>query len=258
MIDQATSLMQLGSVVSVSPVGTVVTADGVDAVAIASMDETKVRIWVQGHIQTWPADRAVAVVTDPAQQQSALARAVTSLDATLRENSQRAAAETARHAEILDDIRAYALDAHLDGSICRDGLNQFLSRFNLPEYEPFIRLDFTLSGTVTLMGTDSDGAAAAVLAQLGAVLDDLQGVVEDSVELIGAVQHAEPVELVDGAGVCVAFSLTGQYDVDNDDEYDAVADCRSHLVPDLSTVEGVLPDSLSFSFDDVTTDVIAE
>lgn len=258
MIDQATQLMQLGNVASLSSAGAVVTTNGVEAVVIAAVDQTQVRVWADNQVQTWPSSQDVVPVTDSAQQRAALVRAVSSLEAMWRETGKRAAAESARHGQVLDDIRVYALDAHLDGSICCEGLNRFLCRFDLPEYEPFVRLDFTLSGRVTLTDTDSNGATAAVLAHLGAVLDGLQGVDDDSVELVGAVQSAEPVELVDGTGVCVTFSLAGQYDLDGDDEYDAVADCRNHLEPDLGALEGIVPDSLSFSFDSVTTDLIAE
>jgi hypothetical protein len=40
-----------------------------------------------------------------------------------------------RHAATLAGIRSYAIDRHLDGAICHEGLNEFLRAFDLEEYE---------------------------------------------------------------------------------------------------------------------------
>ena len=38
------------------------------------------------------------------------------------------------HTQVLDDIRGYAIARHVDGEICREGLNRFLTHFQLPPY----------------------------------------------------------------------------------------------------------------------------
>ncbi|EXG81983.1 hypothetical protein [Cryptosporangium arvum] len=54
-------------------------------------------------------------------------------------------------------IRAYVVDQHRRGEICRAGLNAFLVHFDLGLYRPHHTVTFTVTGTFELTREDDHG-----------------------------------------------------------------------------------------------------
>jgi hypothetical protein len=75
-----------------------------------------------------------------------------------RADLERAAVEVARLEEKVLDIRQYAIDKHLAGHYCREGLNEGLEHFGLEPYLPRYRVQVTVSATFEL---NADGADRA-------------------------------------------------------------------------------------------------
>lgn len=59
-------------------------------------------------------------------------------------------------------MRAYAIGKHLEGEICRDGLNGFLAAHDLDLYEPRYTARVTLSFDVEVGAEDSDDADSII------------------------------------------------------------------------------------------------
>ena len=72
-------------------------------------------------ISSWEPGTAVMPLVEPTRQAAVLHSAL--------------AAVRSREAGTLADIRSYAIDRHLEGSICEEGLNAFLRAFDLDEFE---------------------------------------------------------------------------------------------------------------------------
>jgi hypothetical protein len=65
--------------------------------------------------------------------------------------------DRAHHQRVLDDIRCYAIDRHLDGCFDRDHLNAFLTSFGLPPYQRRYTAPFTITGSYQVEATvDND------------------------------------------------------------------------------------------------------
>jgi len=64
--------------------------------------------------------------------------------------------------ELIADVRQYAIDRFLDGSICQDGLNSALEHFNVDPFEPRYRVPLIVNGVVEINADDSDEAARRV------------------------------------------------------------------------------------------------
>ena len=61
-------------------------------------------------------------------------------------------------ANLVDDIRSYAIDRQGEGHFCRDGLNTALAHFGLEPYEPRWRVEVVV---VTMIELNADDAAQA-------------------------------------------------------------------------------------------------
>jgi hypothetical protein len=67
-----------------------------------------------------------------------------------------------QHAEALNQVRAAAIEKHEDGGeVCREGLNAFLRELGLEEYEPRMRVGFTIRGSYEVDTTDDYEARTA-------------------------------------------------------------------------------------------------
>ena len=64
--------------------------------------------------------------------------------------------------QTIADIRAYAIDRHLEGAFCRDGLNTALRHFDLDPYQPRYQVPVTVSATVHITADDPDSAQRRV------------------------------------------------------------------------------------------------
>jgi hypothetical protein len=80
---------------------------------------------------------------------------------------------------VLPRIRTYAIERHRAGDICRDGLNQFLREFDLAEYDPRLRVTYTITGSFNADGADEDHLRQH-LEELRVELPDCDNIDEDS------------------------------------------------------------------------------
>ncbi|WP_274562393.1 hypothetical protein [Streptomyces spiramyceticus] len=86
-------------------------------------------------------------VPDRDQQLDAMRTATEALTICRRVALEQHAEQRDVHASQLADIREYAIEAHEDGSICRDGLDSFLSRFDLTPYCARVKVIYTITGS---------------------------------------------------------------------------------------------------------------
>jgi len=129
-------------------VGTVVTHQDRDGVVIGyTMDGQTGVCLADGVIAMYGPEAELVIVADPERSVRALRAAVVALEA---EWSQ----VVAVHIATLADIRGYAIRTHEAGSICREGLDDFLAAFGLPAYEPRLRVSYAIRGS------DEDGVRA--------------------------------------------------------------------------------------------------
>jgi hypothetical protein len=166
---------------------TVTMPSGDQVVVVGRADDGQVEVWSFGHIARRDPDTAVTAVSDSATWDGLVAAAVRGLAVQRNAATQRAAqAVTDRdrdreaHEQVLSDIRAYAVDKHLDGDICRDGLNAFLTAFGLPVFQPRVRVRYTVSGSYDVEGSDDDTARRDAHGYLKPDLSQLDNVIEDS------------------------------------------------------------------------------
>lgn len=146
---------------------TVTLPDGRDVVVIGRTDDGQVEVWSASLVLDRSPDTLVSAVTDPVRRDGLLASVVHRLaqhrDAA-EQRATRLAADRSQdheaHRNRLTAIRAYAVEKHQSGDICRTGLNEFLETFGLGRFEPRIRVHFTVSGSYDVDGDDSDVDAA--------------------------------------------------------------------------------------------------
>lgn len=163
---------------------------GDQVVVLRRADDGQVEVWsaATGHTTRRDADTQASPVTDPAGRDGLLCAAVHELAEqrhTATVHATRAVADRDReredHERVLADIRAYAIDKHLDGDqICRSGLNDFLEAFGLGVFEPRVRVHYTLTGVYDVEGDDPDAAERDARGYLKPELSELDNVVEDS------------------------------------------------------------------------------
>jgi hypothetical protein len=129
----------------------------------------------------------VSAVSDPAARDDLLAAAVRGLGVQRHTATQQAARavedrdrDRESHARVLADIRAYAVDKHQSGDICRGGLNDFLTAFGLPEFQPRVRVRYTLTGSYEVDADDADAADRDARGYLKPDLSQLDNVIDDS------------------------------------------------------------------------------
>jgi hypothetical protein len=131
----------------------VVTADGDTVVARDWADSPElqpglIQVWSERHHVThYPASTPVTPVTDPARAARVLRQALTQQVEHTHAVQVTAKYDAGQHHRQLSEIRNYAIDRHLEGSFCRDGLNAFLTTFGLARFEPCIRVDYTVTGS---------------------------------------------------------------------------------------------------------------
>lgn len=172
------------------------------AVVLTQPTETgTVHVLIDGHTRSVNADIPAVPVTDSttalalAQQaaQWALAARQDAIDRA-RAMAERLDDQRQRHVIEVAEIRAYAIDRHRDGDICRDGLDKFLAHFDLDPYEPRHRVRFTISGGFDV--TPDNGRSAEytendVREYLRLDTDRVDGVDEDSITIDVMVDDVE-------------------------------------------------------------------
>ncbi|OEJ61077.1 hypothetical protein BGM19_26755 [Streptomyces agglomeratus] len=86
-------------------------------------------------------------VHDSGKQLEAMRTTTEALAICRRVALEKHAEQRAAHTAQLEAIRQYAIEAHEDGSICRDGLDSFLNRFDLMPYCTRIKVSYSISGS---------------------------------------------------------------------------------------------------------------
>ena len=81
---------------------------------------------------------------------------------------------------MLADIRQYVLERHLDGDICREGMNRFFEAFFLDPYDPRVRVRYTISGSYEVDAEDVYAASRDALGYLKPDLSQLDSLIDGS------------------------------------------------------------------------------
>jgi hypothetical protein len=161
--------------------------DGAAVVVLRRAGDGQVEVWGSGRTSCWDAATPASAVTDSARRAGLLHAAVHGLAEqrhTMAEQARRARQDRdqdrAEHDRVLNAIRAYAVEHHQDGDICRTGLNDFLTHFGLPVYEPRVRVHYSISGSYEVEGEDPDAARRDARSYLKPDLSQLDNVIDDS------------------------------------------------------------------------------
>lgn len=80
----------------------------------------------------------------------------------LHQRWERVQARLTEKEQMITDIRQYAIDRHLEGAFCRDGLNTALRHFDLEPYTPRYQVPVTVEATVHITADDADAARRRV------------------------------------------------------------------------------------------------
>ncbi|XVV02463.1 hypothetical protein ACQPW3_34665 [Actinosynnema sp. CA-248983] len=233
----------------------VVHLDGVDLVVLTTTGQTDVSVWTNGTVTTLPAGTPVVPVTDPDRADTVLRQAIASLNRLRQQAAQALWSHRGHQMSILDEIRSYAIEAHLAGTICRDGLNDFLVSFDLPEYYPRVRVAYTLGGTVTVAATSADHALTNPADGLRPSFEQVDDVDDETAEHEVTLRLITPTTLEGGRiGFTVAYAINGTYVVDHDDIDEARTDCMGYLRPDLDDIKGLVTGTNRFTVEAVTAD----
>jgi hypothetical protein len=159
--------------------------DGIDAVVLGRTTSGAVAVYRAGNLHEYHGEIPAVAIASTDDRLDVLERAVRDV-ATWREAATATADEL--HT-VLPRIRAYAIERHREGLICRQGLNDFLAEFELPEYDPRLKVTYTITGSFEVDGADEHNARQA-LAELRVVLPDWHDVDEDTSDY-----HADLEEL---------------------------------------------------------------
>lgn len=212
-----------------------------------------------GAVETWSGDALSAFLatstaeplTDPVLAEAALTQALAGLNVARRTAARATDEQAARQAGVLDEIRSYAVEEHLNGTICRDGLNRFLRHFDLAEYQPYVQVSYTIAGTCTVDILDEDVVCTRVTETFAPNLTEVDDVVPGSADHQVEVQRITPIALGrDHRGLHVTFIVAGSYEVDDDDDCErAEHDGETYLRLETAEMIGLLPSSVSYQVD---------
>jgi hypothetical protein len=162
---------------------------GVEAVVLGRTSSGSVAVYRDGVVHDYIGTIPVVTVISADNRLDVLERAVRDLG-RWREQSMTTAAELRA---VLPRIRAYAVERHQAGDICRDGLNRFFRTFDLPEYEPRLKVTYTITGSFEIADSDKDNARQAV-ADLRVELPDWTDIDDASADHSAYLDEAELVD----------------------------------------------------------------
>jgi hypothetical protein len=103
-----------------------------------------------------------AVWTGQVMDDDQLAVEITTVWHALHQRWERVQARLSEKEQMIHDIRAYAIDRHLEGAFCRDGLNTALRHFDLEPYQPRYQVPVTVHATVHITADDAETARRRV------------------------------------------------------------------------------------------------
>ena len=101
----------------------------------------------------------------------------------------------AEKVQLVEDVRQYAIERFLDGSICRDGLNNALAHFNAEPYEPRYRVPLMVNAVIEINADDSDEAARRVRYLIDGLAVSGESGHEDVYTQLGSIEIGDVEEL---------------------------------------------------------------
>ncbi len=160
MTDPTTTLAELADR---GPAAAVVEHDGLAVVVLDHSGEGQVRVMAEGLVLLDLAAGTLAKPTVASGAQIALAEVLGELDDLRRIALAGIEGSRQAHQAKLAAIRDYAIRLCRAGRICLSGLDQFLATFGLPEFEPMMRVHYTIRGSFLVHGTTEAHATAHAL-----------------------------------------------------------------------------------------------
>ncbi|MEV8440811.1 hypothetical protein AB0425_25830 [Actinosynnema sp. NPDC051121] len=125
----------------------------------------------------------------------------------------------------------------------------------MTEYRPQVRVAYTLGGTFVVAAQRQETVVATVFEALRPSFAEVDDVDSDTAEHQITLRLVIPTALDDGrGGFTISYAISGSYVVDHNDTYTARADCEGYLRPDLDDIDGLVPDTASFTIEAVTAD----
>lgn len=167
-----------------------------DAVMLARRDRSIEVLLDNGFARHVDAGDTAVLITEPAREAHLLRRALRTTEARAVTAERNLNQATERHTSVLAAIRTYAIGKHRDGDICRQGLDTFLKAFDLPPYDPRIRVTFTITGSYLVAAANTREAEQDAHGYLKADLSSLDNVVDDSEDITVRI---DDVDLLDAA-----------------------------------------------------------
>lgn len=164
------------------PTGATNGGDRVEAVVLTRIDDGAVEVVVDGQPRSYAGTLPVSEITDPDRRLRLLTAALLALDGDRRGQADRARLLTDGHAGTLEAIRSYAIDAHVDGPIGLDDLNNFLRAFGLAEYRPRVRVSYVLRGSYVVALDDTQEASDDAEENLGPDLSGVHRLLDDTAQ----------------------------------------------------------------------------
>jgi hypothetical protein len=165
-----------------------------DVVVLGRLTAGMIEVFAGGSVQSYPDTTPVTDIFDPERRVGLLTSAAFVLDQERRELARQITAERTRHAEVLRDIRDYAIARYCEEMYCIDGLNTFLRYFDLPEYRPSTRVSFTIHGSYRTERSDTDDAEDDAANSLAPDLSGVSYVIEGSADYHVAVDEVEELD----------------------------------------------------------------
>jgi hypothetical protein len=159
---------------------TVVGLGGSNAVILGRHDAARIEVYHDGGVfELLPDDRLAIELTDPQPREAVISQALAQINELRQAAQDQLDEDQAQHRHVLECIRDYAIDRHREGNFCADGLNEFLRTFNLPEYNPRVRVTYSIRGRYEVQSSESDARDDAE-GRLGVDLTDLDDVIDGS------------------------------------------------------------------------------
>jgi hypothetical protein len=159
----------------------IVTVEGRMVVVLRLDPPGQVEVHAPGSgVHAQPAATPAVPVTEPSVVGEVLAAAVYDLARWHAAARADLTAADDRHRQVLAEIREYVLERHLDGDICREGMNRFFEAFSLDPYDPRVRVRYTISGSYEVDAEDIHAASRDARGYLRPDLTQLDSLIDGS------------------------------------------------------------------------------
>jgi hypothetical protein len=234
---------------------TVVIVAGTEAVVLDHDGRTNVRIWQSDVVTSRPADTPVEAVMPPAQAASVIRRALQSLTYQYLHAIRTRHADAVQHRMTMQAIRLYAITKHRQHVFDRQALNDFLAEFELPLYEPRLKLTFTILGSYEVTATEAETARRQAVQSLAVTIHRIQHIDLENYRLQIEVRDVVSVSQTAQPRLRVEYQLTGTVKLLRGDLEVTRIEAQTSLGPDLSRLPDLVPDTALHDVDfEITVD----